>query len=360
MTATAIQRRIDFSDAIRACATFSVVLLHVLMRNDWTGYSDSIWWFSDVLHAFAKPAVPLFVMLSGTFLLDPAKSFSLGAFWKKRAPRVFLPFLAWSLAYAVWQIYWLHNWPLSELPRRFLDSNISVHLWFVYMLAGLYLALPILRRFVAAATQGDLIYFLVLWFAAVGIAPHIGLDNIAGYVVAATGFTGYFIAGYWLGKMNPRPGAIKWLAAGITLVAITNAILSHEFAAHTDGYFDEDFSMMNDQGPTVAILSFLVFYFFRSLTYERVPRIPAIAIATISTAGYGIYLAHPMILVFLEEGLFFRLPIAPATPTPWIGIPLSTCMGFTLSLALLLLLDKIPVLRVLAPMARAHEPAAKK
>jgi surface polysaccharide O-acyltransferase-like enzyme len=54
----------------------------------------------DFYYAFSRIAVPLFFLLSGYLLLQ--KEEPLGVFFKKRAWKVFLPFIAWSLIY-MWQ-----------------------------------------------------------------------------------------------------------------------------------------------------------------------------------------------------------------------------------------------------------------
>ena len=285
-------------------------MLHVLFSDDWKYYDNSLWWFTDIVHAFVKPAVPLFVMVSRAFLLDSKREFSIGKFWLRRASRVLLPFFAWTLVYAAWSVFHDHQWPLSDFPARFMDGQVADHLWFVYMLMGLYLALPILRRFVASATQTEIIYFILLWFVAVCLAPSFPdwLENTKGYLVVATGFTGYFIGGYWLRNMNLSGRSLKFLVAAIVVVALGNTTLAHILASRSDVYLDDDDMILNDLGPSVAILSFLVFLFFRSLRYDcegPVSRRIAWVVAVLSATSYGMYLGHPMVFRVLgsRDGL---------------------------------------------------------
>lgn len=355
MTASPKRAGIDFSDALRAYAGVSVVMLHVLFSDDWKYHGGAIWWIADIVHAFAKPAVPLFVMLSGAFLLDPAKEFSIGKFWLRRASRVLVPFLAWSVVYAAWYIWHDHAWTLAEFPGKLLRNGVAMHLWFVYMLMGLYLALPILRRFVAGATRTEAFYFMGLWFVVVCVVPLFPnvTEGVSGYLVVATGFTGYFAAGYWLWKTPHPAGRAKALLAGAALVALCNAAAFHFLAARSDVYLDDDDTFLGDLGPTVAILSFLVFASFRALQYDRgIFAQPLVARATglLSSASYGLYLGHPFVFIVLGSGLFFGWKAAAAQPNPWIGIPLLGFEGVAGTLVLLLFLSRIPLLRALAPM----------
>lgn len=345
---TNVQRpSIDFSDAVRAYASVSVVMLHVLFSEDWTS-DTAAWWVADVFHSIVKPAVPLFVMISGAFLLDPAKEFSFVKFWKGRLPRVFLPFLAWVVVYAVWTIFHSHEWPALELPRRLYEGSVAAHFWYVYMLIGLYLALPLLRRFMAAATQWDIVYFIVLWQVGMSLIPNFGGG---GDIVVATGFTGYFIGGYWLRKAEFRVSPKLVFGAAVACMVL-NTVLLHVLASHTEGYFDEDYSMMSDQGPTVALLTFLLYYLLRVLPYDRgaLASGPVVRVVKVlSVTGYGMYLIHPLMMHLMHEG-WFGFNVTGWTITPVVGIPLATCVTVAVTLALMYLLNLVPYLRVLAAM----------
>ena len=60
------------------------------------------WFTSDVFGAIGYLGVPLFVMLSGALLLNPAKADEpMGVFYKKRFWRVGLPLIFWTLVYFV-------------------------------------------------------------------------------------------------------------------------------------------------------------------------------------------------------------------------------------------------------------------
>jgi surface polysaccharide O-acyltransferase-like enzyme len=91
-------------DLIRTVAIILVVLVHA------TGFPYHIpgeitptviwnWWTIDVYGAVAYLAVPLFIMLSGALLLDPARADeSMKVFFKKRFARIGLPMIFWTIA----------------------------------------------------------------------------------------------------------------------------------------------------------------------------------------------------------------------------------------------------------------------
>ncbi len=63
-----------------------------------------------------------------------------GEFFKKRALRILPPFVLWSVVYA---FAW--GEPVRNFKDLLLNFNYAAgHLWFVYMIIGLYLVMPLL------------------------------------------------------------------------------------------------------------------------------------------------------------------------------------------------------------------------
>jgi surface polysaccharide O-acyltransferase-like enzyme len=90
-------------DLIRTVAIVLVILLHaaiepVQLADEMTPEGVSLWWTVNIYCSLARPAVPLFVMLSGFLLLQPSKvTEPLKIFLKKRMKRIALPFLFWGI-----------------------------------------------------------------------------------------------------------------------------------------------------------------------------------------------------------------------------------------------------------------------
>ena len=134
--------------------------------------------------SLVRPCVPLFVMLTGVLAL-PIKE-SMETFYKKRIPRVLFPFIIWSILYYLtpWFtgllgmdssiVIKLFSWAESDsqtlsdgltlvarIPYGF--SFIACHMWYIYMLIGLYLYLPIFSAWVERATKRQKEIVLCLW-----------------------------------------------------------------------------------------------------------------------------------------------------------------------------------------------------
>jgi surface polysaccharide O-acyltransferase-like enzyme len=207
-------KRIAFSDdLIRTLAIFLVILLHA--ANDTleaSSVSANNYWTGIVYKAVSLSCVPLFVMLSGALLLQPAKlNEPIRVFLKKRLSRLGLAFAFWSVVYLAWSFY------ITQTPITF--SNIGVGLmydlfggayypfWFIYLIVGLYLITPILRVLVAYENVKIIQYLLLLWFAGVAILPLIHMAS--GYtlntgVFLIGGWIGYFVLGSYLQRLKFR------------------------------------------------------------------------------------------------------------------------------------------------------------
>ena len=97
--------------------------------------ADAFW--VAVLNTLPRAAVALFVVAS-SYLQFPLH-YSTGEFFRKRAVRILVPFLIWTVVYAlVW------GEPVQNFRDLLLNFNYAAgHLWFVYMLLGLYLMAPL-------------------------------------------------------------------------------------------------------------------------------------------------------------------------------------------------------------------------
>jgi surface polysaccharide O-acyltransferase-like enzyme len=166
-------------DLIRTLAIGMVILLHC------SGFPYSIqgeitptvildWFTSNVYAAFGILGVPLFVLLSGSLLLEPSKANEpMRVFFKKRFNRIGFPLIFWTIAYFAWSHY-VHGKPLTlfNISQGLLTGSYD-HLWFLYLLIGLYLVTPILRVLVRYIDRKKFTLLLSLWFVGTVITPAI-------------------------------------------------------------------------------------------------------------------------------------------------------------------------------------------
>lgn len=150
-------------DWMRVAACFLVMIVHstepfylggegslILTRGDafWASFFDT----------FARACVPLFVVAS-SYLQFPLH-YSTGEFFRRRAGRILVPFVIWTVVYAlVW------GEPVQNFKDLLLNFNYAAgHLWFVYMLLGVYLLMPLLSPWAEKVGKRELQIYLLLCF----------------------------------------------------------------------------------------------------------------------------------------------------------------------------------------------------
>jgi len=142
-------------DLIRTIAIGLVVLLHASNEAlETSSVPMPYWWTAIVYKSLALSCVPLFVILSGALLLQPAKlDEPIRVFLKKRLSRIGLAFVFWSMVYLAWGFY-ITNVPVTldnvvQGIVKDLFTGAWYHFWFIYLIFGLYLITPILRVFIS-------------------------------------------------------------------------------------------------------------------------------------------------------------------------------------------------------------------
>ena len=159
-------------DIIRFIATIAVIVIHVTAPYIYQYGSIPMaqWNFYNVVDSLSRFAVPFFVMLSGALLMN--KEIQLADFLKRRFVRILIPFLFWSIVYSVYNYYKLNIENKMNISTYMLDcftNGASYHLWYIYMLIGLYLLIPILGKWIQTSSDSSINYFILIWIVFLSI-----------------------------------------------------------------------------------------------------------------------------------------------------------------------------------------------
>ncbi len=335
-------QNIDWISNIRLVALYAVIILHcsapLLMAFGKVPPSD--WWTADFFNAITRFAVPAFVMVTGALTLN--REYEIGDFLKKRLTRVVIPFLFWSLVY-IWYSWYIEEitftgdiWGDVKQVLHQLRDGSSYHLWYVYMLIGLYFFIPVIGKFVRNASEKEIVYFLVVWFGVMLITqPYLSHYNPAVDMHYFAGYAGYLVLGHYLAFKDFN---IKNLRLWMVLLFIFSVLLIAFGSRWLIGYTKWPGTMLYEPvNPAVVMLSSSAFIFFK-LT---VPKVSPRVIRWRDFAGkynYGLYLGHALVLYFLED----PLGISSTFCAPIIAIPLRALICFLITLLLVWIINKIP------------------
>lgn len=318
--------RVVFLDYLRVIACFMVILVHscefFFINGDSIGIrtiSDGFW--VSVIDSAFRAAVPLFVMASA-YLLLPLKD-DASRFFKRRFVRVVIPFAVWSLLYAVLPYTWGEitlDTVYDNLTHLLVNFNMaSGHLWFVYMLIGLYLFMPILSPWLSSTSKKMEQAFLGIWFVTTfwHYAKLFGGDfygecywNEFHSFWYFSGFIGYLVLAHYVRKY------IDWSLRKSLIVGGSLFVVGYLFTAIV--YYHNTLTATKLQelelswrfnSFNVVFMTLGVFLMMKKITFQKGTFYAAIK--EISRLSYGIYLMHIFLLGFsyrLLEG-YFSTPV---------------------------------------------------
>ncbi|MBQ7837739.1 MAG: acyltransferase family protein [Clostridia bacterium] len=334
--------RIVYMDVLRIFAVFSMMLLHVA-GSLWskTDVATADWQAFNIYDSFARFCVPVFIMLSGAMFLDNSREFSMKKVLKKNVLRLACAFVFWSLIYSVVMMCVTKNYTFEYWIESFLCGRY--HLWFVPAIIGLYLVTPFLRRITADKKLTE--YFLLLWliFCSVfGLLKRIpAVADIANGVSSdfqmyfVTGYTGYFVLGYYLCSKELSPKSRKIIYAlgilGFLITAVVTSVWSRSKGTPIK-------SLYNNFMPNVLLQSVAVMTFFRyEVSRIRWSEKQLKIITKISALSFGMYLFHDLINI-----LFAQIGFTTLTYNAFLSVPCNTLIIFAISLAVTYGISKIP------------------
>lgn len=338
------QKREIWIDWLRVTACFLVMLTHSTEPFYLGGegsliltQSDAVW--AAVMDVFSRAAVVLFVIAS-SYLQFPLH-YETGTFFRKRATRILIPFFFWTIVYAC-----MWGEPVQNFKDLIWNFNYAAgHLWFVYMLIGVYLIMPLLspwaekvgkselQIYLAICLFTTLIPFIRVWLG--GSAPVIygpsGIPNPAKYPLWGeaswntyglfyylSGYVGYILMGLYFRKFV---GELSWkktlcIALPVFMAGFCIGVFGflRRVGADSGGVFPVEGPVglaalwetpwLNDS-IGVAFMAIGWILVLRKLQtpgkfYQKI-------VLPVSKAGYGMYLSHMVVLVpvcgWLREAL---------------------------------------------------------
>jgi len=274
----------------------------------------------------------------------------MATFFKKRFTRVAIPFAVWCALYAIyWALKGQTDWVQAGINILHIPVNFGVevgHLWYVYMLIGLYLFAPIISPWIASASRRDMHFYLTIWVITLCLPYiHITYPQVLGecywnhtpLLYYFSGFLGYLVLGAYIKKFMPEKKT-GYLPIGLLLIIAGYAITAGGFISLLSSVTDVSKLELTWQFETinVAMMSIGTFLIFKNISFSNPSSIAAKGFTDISKISYGIYLAHIMVLNFFYS--LFDSIISPIQ----LKIPLIAICTFIVSYLIIKLLSLLP------------------
>lgn len=342
--------RIVFTDFIRVIACFMVIMVHVCEFfyvsgvNQFSILPGNEFWVSKVDGAL-RACVPLFVMVSA-YLLLPLKD-NPSVFYKKRMMRVLIPFIIWSVLYAVLPYFWgdMSKTDVSDSLIRLLSNfNMSSgHLWFIYMLLGLYLFIPILSPWIKITSRRFEECFLLIWFFTTfyhyitQYVPDLLGEcfwNEFSTIWYFSGYIGYLVLTHYI-RTYLNWSTKRNLIVGILLFVVGYIVTFTVFESRIATASNAQELELSWRFCTFNVVFMATGLFLIMRTIKCSNKTTLAIVSDISRLSYGMYLAHIFILDFI------LMHVSPHFNTP-ITMIIAGVITYMLSYLLMKVLSYIP------------------
>lgn len=321
---------IGWIDSLRVLACFMVVFSHCC--DGFVAQFDAdraSFLTGTMLGSLMRSCVPLFVMITGVLLLPLPQSYTLGGFYRRRVGRIIPPLVFWSLAlpplaYLYFTGFGSHSvnpsvdlsaYTPEGLTNRLwtwvLNFNFdTTPLWYLYMLLGLYLIMPVIGPWLASASRRDMLTVLKVWGITL-IVPYIKLfAPAAGYLgnygnmdilggcdwnafstfYYVSGFIGYLILAVYLKRFPLQWSSTKLFSVMAPLFILGYAITAGGYVWLQERY-PGDYAYLKIIwyfcGINVFMMTLPVFVAFQRLAPRGGKFLSGLASLT-----FGIYLCH--------------------------------------------------------------------
>ena len=325
----------EYLDMLRVAAIAAVILLHVVsgtISEYAEEMSKSLITVYTIILRVCSVGVPLFLMISGALFLDDKKQMPLKKLFGRYILRLVLALIIFGTIYNVLEEYYVtQKFTLDYIPKalgQVITGETWGHLWYLYMLIGIYLFMPMWKGIAGNLPRSLFRYLLILLFLIACVLPQL---HARGFRLGIqfpmnSVYVLYFLAGYYLHhylRENGRLVPAAWiLLAAFPVITVVDTIEGWNL---TDGY----------HGVPTALGAASMFYLA-----SRRKTIPSWC-SYWRSLTFGIYLVHPYFL-----NLAYKvLRISPAAWGGIILIPVFWLDAAFLSWLTVVILRKIPPVR---------------
>ena len=159
--------RIISYDILRIVAILMVVIVHTVAPFMSYPVGSVEYAVANIINGCSRLGVPIFVMVSGALMLDENKNIAIKDILFKYVKNIFILLFSWAIIYSVFNNIFKPIVEKQSINWTIVFSDMLngyVHLWFLFMIIGLYLITPILKCFVNKKNANYVAYFLVLAF----------------------------------------------------------------------------------------------------------------------------------------------------------------------------------------------------
>ena len=290
------QHQIVGFNYLRAIACIAIIILHVHYAASLQYVkviSSQSYIISNIIRNCMMWAVPCFIMITGALLLNPQHAVSRKKIFTKYIKKVLIALILFVFIYRIFDMIISPEGITAQgfalAITQFLTGSSWSPLWYLYMLIGLYLLLPIYRKIVFSSKEDDIKYLLFIGLLFMSILP---LTQLAGIKLNFTIhiasiypvclFLGYAISKKMIDLDNKK--SIALLICSLLLIILIS------YMRFTNNYQQLDL-LLSYSSPLNILLSVSLFQLFNNAKEIHSKFIHTILLS-LDHCSFSIYLIH--------------------------------------------------------------------
>jgi len=318
----------DYSvDVVRSISCLMVVTGHVCsFMMERCPYDPAVgitetWNALATLRCMSVSATNMFLMISGIFFLSPERNVTISKIWSKNILKMAVAYVLWCMIYSAFRICYTNHggafdWSLLGQDIFWQETlNREYHLWYIPMMLGIYVIVPIMRVFTEHAQRKHYLYIIGLMIGAISLNTlkifstyysYPGSENVITIIddtptLLICQYPFYCILGYYLYTYRPKlkTRILLYLLgiAGVCLMIYLTAFFYQETGATNLAEIQSRFTI-GVLAKNTALFVFLLTVFSK-VKWRKAARV---VISKVSAATLFIYLSHILFVrVLIQE-----------------------------------------------------------
>ena len=293
----------------------------------------------NLFDSISRLGVPLFLMISGALFLDEHRQITIRGILCKNVKTIAWITLVWAVIYFVAcdMIWGSDTVTVKQALIGILDGHY--HMWYLYVIIGLYIITPFLRKFTTKENKHLVLFFIAVSFVVQFMLPTLSMMLSIPYLRTwinkfhpdfFDGYVTYFLLGWYIvhiGIGQKRLRQVIYLMSALSLISM---ILYSQFS----GYYKVAYQNIGLFTPLYAAGVFLALNNLNLACKEKTAR----RLTELSKLTFGTYLVHILVLsVFNKTIIYSRYPA--------LHILVSFAVVSCGSLLISYILSRIPVLK---------------
>lgn len=282
---------------LRVFAALAVLMLHVLCTpvvyyQNLYSYTELFW--VRLARNLMNWCVPVFVMITGVLFLNLDKELPLSKLLKKYIFRFVLVIAIFGTLYSFMELLFSdRNITFGKVVlaiKNTITGKTWDHMWYIYMVIGLYLLLPPMKIFINNVSDKLLYFTLGILFLISSVIPYLQeFIELNLQIPCVSIYLFYLLLGYAIHYKDFR---LRNIYAVLILVFYCIYVILIQFNPFFLIENNAALKTLGYESPIVVLVAFAIFSLCKNIKKES--RI----IKFVTPLTFGVYIMHPVFINF--------------------------------------------------------------